>query len=331
MSLPNTPKPSAPQATSRANPDSPIDATESASSTIEIDLEDPGRDPRNICVLDHPGRHAQYKHWLQAGLLDEAGSKRLTLKEAQSRPGVAVPARPRRVAEDWSRRCVLSGGVVTGNFRGSFLSDSGVGNFLIWIQELLTSWNVTEISPKKISTVFVTISSTPARPLATVLADFDFSANPELSPDGLLQISRFLAAYPRLRIRTLRLDSLNLTDLAAAADLPYLRRLEISSNNLTSEVLVDFVNRQTQLRINTAKTHSVSEKDFASLGFHLPLFVTLWDNFADAALLRDLSALSPCLVESTGCEPAALCRRLGEKFKVHLSGFCRQRRPGNSN
>ena len=52
----------------RTSPESPMpSAVDQLSESCSITLEDVTRDPRLVCVLDHPGRHAQFKHWKYMG------------------------------------------------------------------------------------------------------------------------------------------------------------------------------------------------------------------------------------------------------------------------
>lgn len=51
---------------------------------VDIDLCGDNTDPRSVCVVDHPGRYSQFKHWAQLGLtIDE--NRRVTQKEDSSR------------------------------------------------------------------------------------------------------------------------------------------------------------------------------------------------------------------------------------------------------
>lgn len=52
---------------------------------VDLDVATESADPRCVCVIDHPGRHAQFKHWLQVGQIgDEV--RRLTIREESARP-----------------------------------------------------------------------------------------------------------------------------------------------------------------------------------------------------------------------------------------------------
>jgi hypothetical protein len=66
----------------QTSPKSLIPST--AHETLELLVDDISRDPRLICVLDHPGRYAQFKHYLQSGCFNESFAKRMTLKDSRA-------------------------------------------------------------------------------------------------------------------------------------------------------------------------------------------------------------------------------------------------------
>lgn len=73
--------------------DSPVSPIQKARTSLfgasdkpsEIEVCGEGMDPRGVCVIDHPGRHAQFKQWYQAGLLLD-DSRRMTLRDEGCKP-----------------------------------------------------------------------------------------------------------------------------------------------------------------------------------------------------------------------------------------------------
>ena len=51
----------------------------------DIAVCDETMDPRSTCIVDHPGRHAQFKHWLQCGMISD-DTKRMTIRDEASLP-----------------------------------------------------------------------------------------------------------------------------------------------------------------------------------------------------------------------------------------------------
>ena len=317
-------------ATPRTSPESPIPTSVDLSSEpVSVTIDDVSRDPRLVCVLDHPGRHAQFKHWIQQGLVDESSCKRLTLKESISRPNVsdtvvAVPAvdKPSYLPHDWSSRCQLVNHLVTADFSKCDLQDSTIPELCEWLKELFTRWNISD-RPAIANLVFPAI-----KPVQTaVVADVDFSFNPLLSATGLHSLLQFLESLPRLRIRVFRAEGLQLTDLSIFMNLRYIQQLHVSDNSVNAHEVASLALHLVQQRTQTARLHSVHEPDFPSLAFSLPLFLAVWNNKCEAqAVMHALSDLNPCIAEASGCEGAGQCRRFGEKCRIHLCGLSRQTR-----
>lgn len=77
------------------SPDSPMQKSRTAlfkNSEIATEILPCGdsMDPRSVCIVDHPGRHAQFKHWMQAGMISEDG-KRMTMRDEAAQGNSLVP------------------------------------------------------------------------------------------------------------------------------------------------------------------------------------------------------------------------------------------------
>lgn len=77
------------------SPDSPIQKSRTAlfkNSEIATEILPCGdsMDPRSVCIVDHPGRHAQFKHWIQAGMISE-DAKRMTMRDEAAQGNSLAP------------------------------------------------------------------------------------------------------------------------------------------------------------------------------------------------------------------------------------------------
>lgn len=62
----------------------------SSDKPSEIEVCDEGLDPRGVFIIDHPGRHAQFKQWYLSGFLTD-DTRRVTLREEGSKPSPLTP------------------------------------------------------------------------------------------------------------------------------------------------------------------------------------------------------------------------------------------------
>lgn len=269
-------------------PDSPVARNRTSlfsQEDLTIDLEVCGEtlDPRAVCIVDHPGRHAQFKNWLQAGYLSEE-TKRISIRDESSRAACW-----NHIRGQGSRASVVDGGILGGLIK----SKASIEFPIPLITDLQTATSVEngDNEPESIDntkqgraswkdrafvvgrTIKVAMRETGlndsnirdwciwfndllcslglsdvrsmSTPGASVMeADMDFSGN-EMSDRCLLELLTLFSAFKRLHVKILRLGSNMLTDasLLNLVGLTRLQHLVMDDNLLTNDGVLQFIIR----------------------------------------------------------------------------------------
>jgi hypothetical protein len=236
-------------------------------------------DPRGICVLDHPGRHAHFKHWLSNGLLVD-DTRRSTLREESSRPNCWQE--PNQQETDLTQKSVL--GLLLSNKNSAVNSPEESRNTtpapLDLVEVLRKSRSSTpESLPSPAGGwkdkcfmmgkhVMVAMADSNLSPLnfrnwclffndmlcswglndksmvtrGPVFLDVDFSRN-AIDNTCISELQQLLSAFKRLKVRNLRLCSNELSDesLGSLMNLPYMQQMYVDHNNFTSQAIREYI------------------------------------------------------------------------------------------
>jgi hypothetical protein len=357
-----------------ASPDSPVAKNRTSlfsqeDMTIEIEVCGESLDPRALFVVDHPGRHAQFKAWVQAGYLSDE-TKRISIRDESSKPAcwnqigtdgnrssivdggilgglikskttveLPIPLKPdlqlgetENVKENspdiasetkpgrssWKERAFVVGKTIKVAMREMGLHDTNIREWCIWFNDLLCSIGLSDVRNAP-------------NPSASIMeADMDFSGN-ALSDGSLLELLTLFSAFRRLHVRSLRLSSNMLTDLALQhlAGLTRLKHLVMDDNTLTSHGVMSFVLRNRTDRRDLYE--ALLAQDVADDSLAEPIALSLESNGVQNAmeLIETLEShgLHVCLFDTSGCDPlTGSCKLLGKSCGVHLSGLGCQKR-----
>ena len=219
--------------------------------TITLDVCGEMIDPRNACVVDHPGRHSHFKTWLQAGFISD-DSRRISIKDESSKPSCwqDVPSENSRSAS------TTEGGILGGLIKTKTASDPPVSNLAGLLSLTVNSRdeNSKEAIPESktpkgtwkdrtfvvgksvkvamreaglhrenvrdwclwFNDLLCSLGLSDMRSVGqsssnVMEADMDFSDNC-LTDEALREIVNLLSAFKRLHVRTLRLASNSLSD-----------------------------------------------------------------------------------------------------------------------
>jgi hypothetical protein len=322
-------------------------------------------DPRGLYILDHPGRNAQFKHWLSGGLITD-DSRRATFREESAEVGcwqkVATEDEDRnsnnifnliRVVrpEDGDAikkesRVVTASPIVSVNHLQSQRSSQSrdlwearsfmVGGSIMvamahmdFDDSIMVSWCAW--FNDRLCSWGINERSAPAldqRSNVNVIADLDFSSN-HLTEKSVRELVRLLGAFKRIQVGTLRLSSNSLSRnvLDELKSLPYIRYLVLDDNRFASDDLCEWIPEM--LLLKQELYDILVAQDMPDENVKQALFVSIERNgiFHPMELIERLHAknILVCLPESSGCEPNALCRLYGPSCAVHLAGLSSQK------
>lgn len=322
-------------------------------------------DPRSICILDHPGRNAQFKHWLSAGFIKD-DSRRATFRDESTEVGCW-----QRVAtedEDNNAKNILSlirvvkpedgvqhqdgSHVVTtspmislslsSSSRSSQLKDVWEsrsfmmgGSIIVAMAQMdlddammlsWCAWFNDKLCSWGIHDRSTSVSD--HRSAGKVNADLDFSSN-YLTDASVRELVRLLGAFKRVQVGTLRLssNSFSCNVLEPLKSLPYLRYLVLDDNRLVSHDLCEWI---PEIMLIKHELYDILvAQDMPDESVKQAIFVSVENNaiFRPMDLVEKLHSkdILVCLPETSGCEATTLCRLYGASCGVHLAGLSTQR------
>ena len=233
--------------------------------------------------MDHPGRHAQFKNWLQAGYLSEE-TKRISIRDESSRAACWS-----QIRGEGNRASVVDGGILGGLIKSKasielpipFITDlqtatsaengdnepESVDNTkqgrASWKDRAFVVGRTIKVAMREtglndsnirdwciwFNDLLCSLGLSDVRsisvPGASVMeADMDFSGN-EMSDRCLLELLTLFSAFKRLHVKILRLGSNMLTDasLLNLVGLTRLQHLVMDDNMLTNDGVLQFIIR----------------------------------------------------------------------------------------
>ena len=332
----------------------------STEQLVDFDLCGDNSDPRFVCVIDQPGRYAQYKHWCQSGFVNEDG-KRMTQKDLASlassletdigvsgsestmlplekllQQQVNIPVESanvtggvvdsRIVENTWGDKSFLLGSQLIVSMSCANLTPAIFPRWCLWFNDRLCAWGLAD-------------RSTPASNGATgpdcVNADIDFSHN-SLDDSCIVEFVSLLEAFVRVRVKTLRLERTGLTNsgLLAFSNLTYLHYVIVEDNRITTSGIVNFLSMQITHKREFYEV--LMAQDAPEDTLMDPMYVSLEGNCVAGApelgnYFEQTDSLLICIADSTGCNPNEPCRILGAQCHAHLVGIgCQRQNPDSS-
>ena len=346
--------------TSASSPESPTMRNRTAlfsavDKLIDIELCGEWTDPRCVNIVDHPGRHAQFKNWHQAGYIED-DTRRMSIRDESARPACwAVPesAQPSNAAPDkgvlgmllgktktseespviptllaepakrednhgsmtWKDRTFVVGKTMKVAMREAGLHEGNIRDWCLWFNDMLCSLGLSDARASAAA--------------STIQADIDFSNN-SLTDSAVNELVNLLNAFKRLQVKTIRLGSNSLTDigLGLLAELSHLRHLVVDDNAITSDGVISYVVRN--YRHKQDLRDALLAQDVQDESIMEPTMISVEMNLITGAMgvidLIEAEGIQVCLSDTTGCEPVgAECRLKGKACGVHLSGLGAQK------
>lgn len=322
-------------------------------------------DPRGLYILDHPGRNAQFKHWLSGGLITD-DSRRATFRDESAEIGCWQKVETED--EDRTSKNIFNlirvvrpedgygikkeshtstaSPIVSINHsqhqRSSQSRDLWEARSFMVGGSIMVAMAHMELDDSimlswcawfndRLCSWGINERSAPAldqRSSMNVIADLDFSSN-HLTEKSVRELVRLLGAFKRIQVGTLRLSSNSLSRnvLDELKSLPYIRYLVLDDNCFASDDFSEWIPEM--LLLKRELYDILVAQDMPDESVKQPLFVSIEHNgiFRPIELIEKLRAknILVCIPESSGCEPNALCRLYGPSCGVHLAGLSSQK------
>jgi hypothetical protein len=308
-----------------------------------------------VNIVDHPGRHAQFKNWHQAGYIED-DTRRMSIRDESARPACwALPENTQPIngapdkgvlgmllgktktseeaqilpailtespkrddmhgAMTWKERTFVVGKTMKVAMRDAGIHEGNIREWCLWFNDMLCSLGLSDARASVAA--------------STIQADIDFSNN-SLTDSAVHELFNLLNAFRRLQVRTIRLGSNSLTDagLGLLAELSHLRHVVVDDNAITSEGLVSYIVRN--YRHKQDLRDALLAQDVLDESITEPTMISVEMNLVTGAMsvvdLIEAEGVQVCLSDTTGCEPiGADCKVKGKACGVHLSGLGAQK------
>jgi hypothetical protein len=330
-------------------------------TTAEIEVCGESIDPRNVCVVDHPGRHAQFKSWVNSGHISD-DARRVTIREESNRRCCWI-----RSESDSNKILTVDGGLLGSLIKprssvetsipllpdlapsSNRASDHAVGSEFEgakkknWRDRIFIVGRSIKVAMRQsgiqdsnvrdwclwFNDFLCSLGLSDARggsysPVTVFEADVDFTDN-SLSDVSFRELCVLFTAFRRLQVRSLRLAANSLTDssLEQLTGFNHLRHLIITDNAITNDGVFNFIVKN---RTNRKEYYEVLlAQDVCDDCCLLPITVSLDGNFIRRPIqliaMLECVGIKPCIPEATGCDLSGICAVLGTSCGVHLSGL----------
>ena len=324
------------------SPDSPTARNRTSLFTLDdktVDIEVCGEtvDPRNVCVVDHPGRHAHFKSWMQVGAVSE-DTRRISVRDESGRPACwqSSNKEPSRVtsSDDSLLGCLLK---PKSPQDSSLSSLAGLFSLGQGSREEPQKDSPTDTKPAKVAwkdrtfvvgksikvamrdaglhqgnvrewclwfnDLLCSLGMSDMRAVGqpqnqTMEADIDLSDN-YITDAALNEIVHLLSAFKRLHVRSLRMASSSLTDIGLGylAGIHHLQHLVVDDNIITDTGLVSFILRNRAHKLDIHE--ALLAQDVSDESVLQPIWLSVELNLISDALL---------LVEHLAHEKITVCR-----------------------
>ena len=228
----------------------------SQSETLDLLIQGPSTDPRNVCVLDHPGRNSQFKHWTSFQSFDDHPPRRMLLKDELARPcclpqePIIIPRSPSPLKKTQSivtfpqppyrASASFNGSVFVADLQNAGLLDEQIPNVLKWLGDCFLVIKVADPAQRSLGPSSLSHRIINGSTVSSCDAEIELSGN-GFSSIGFELILKFIKNCPRVRLRAIRAEGLGLTSLGCLAEFPCLKELRLRDNDLSGAVLGELV------------------------------------------------------------------------------------------